>query len=104
MQMLSGSLFQLNREKQIIRRLTDEERSFVDHRYHETVASEVGPATEWMVENGVQPHMFLPFYYARSEELSGSEPAKPDRFVVPWKAKEDFLRRAEALEQNQHEE
>ena len=83
--------------------LTDDERCFVDHRYCETVEGEVGPATLWLVGHGILPNVFLPFFDARSRELRGTKgvPAKPGRFVVPWRHKDEFLRRVGAIKVDQ---
>lgn len=97
---LSPGAFSLNHEDRPMGILTDAERCFVDHRYHETLDSKTGPATQWLVEHGILPSTVLPLFHARSRELkeTGTGPTKPDEFVIPWTGKAEFLTRVEVIE------
>jgi hypothetical protein len=80
-----------------MRELTDVERCFVDHFYHETLQFEVGPAQKWIIDHGMLPDDLQPFLLARTEEMGLNAPERPTEFMPPWKDEAEFLMRRKAM-------
>lgn len=64
--------------------LADAERIHLDHYYWESSKLEVGPATEWNVANGIQPHELLPLATLRAEETHRDRQEYPFGPQEPW--------------------
>ena len=75
-------------------RLTDAERTHLDHYYWEQLQHQPGPAHAWNAEHGIMPHELLPLDELRAAEWPREEryPQEPSEPWVPPAANAEALR------------